>query len=196
MEDTYSQEETERLLREKEIKSLDDVYMIEDVAMYILKINKDIDFYKVYKKKKNDAVDDKINKLEGKIDFLKQVILKTLEKDKRRNINFPGSCQVKTRKQPHKWVIKDEKSFIDLLKEEKEFDNVAEEVKLNKVNKKEVNNLLDDWKKSNKIPDYVECEEKPLSITISNLEEEVKEETVEEEHNFNVSEKDFDELNS
>ena len=156
-----------------EIAPLDDMYLIEDVAMHIQELSKKIDFCKGYKQKKKLDIDVEIDSLENKIKFFKKVIFETLKASKEKNLSFPGSCKVSRRKPKDKWVIKDEKALIELLKSEEEIGNVSEAITSYKIAKKKLDTLLDRWSKSGKIEevpkDYVDKEIGEESVSIAYL---------------------------
>lgn len=153
-----------------EIKSLDDMYMIEDVAFNIKDWMKKIDFLKGYKKQKVEDVNKEITVTENKIEFFKQVILATLKKNKEKSLSFPGSCKVMSRKGRDKWVINDDDSFIELLEAQGEKDAIVEEITQYKIIKKEADKLLVTWEKNGTLEtvstDIVEKENGKPSVTI------------------------------
>lgn len=160
-------------IRKGEVKVLDDIYMIEDVAMGMKELKDKMEFLKEYKKRKTKAITEAMDKIQKEHDMLKNIILATLESKKEKTpLSFPGSCKISTRNQKDEWIIDDEDAFIDVLKAEKELDNVAEEMTSYKIIKKEANKLLEVWKKSGKVPDCVTREESKPSLSITYLEEE------------------------
>lgn len=180
-----------------EARSLDDLYVIEDIVIKIKNLTDRIDFYKDYKKKKATDVDREVEKIKSRVEFLKFIILKTLQTNKEKNLTFPGTCRVATKKAKSKWVINNEEKLIELLISLKEDKGVVKEVKTKTLNKKEVYKLLSDWKKSGKIEqlkDYVEEEEGKPSISITYLEKEEKE--IEKEVYKKSSKEDFDTLDA
>jgi len=166
-----------------EIKALDDMYMIEDVALNIKEWMKKIDFLKGYKKQKVEDVNKEIAVTENKIEFFKQVILSTLNENKEKSLRFPGSCQVISRKGRDKWVIKDDDSFIELLEEYGEKDEIVEEIIQYKIIKKEADKLLVTWEKNGTLEsvssEIVEKENGKPSVTIK-YEDESDEEIIDE----------------
>ena len=166
-----------------EIKALDDMYMIEDVALNIKEWMKKIDFLKGYKKQKVEDVNKEIAVTENKIEFFKQVILSTLNENKEKSLSFPGSCQVISRKGRDKWVIKDDDSFIELLEEYGEKDEIVEEIIQYKIIKKEADKLLVTWEKNGTLEsvssEIVEKENGKPSVTIK-YEDESDEEIIDE----------------
>ena len=176
----FNKEQLDEVENKAEIQPLDDMYMIEDVVMRVKELKKKIDFYRDYKKKKVSDIDKEITNLIDRVSFFKKVVLKTLEENKEKSVSFPGSCKVVSRKPKDRWVIIDEESFIEMLKDENEIDNVAEKLIQYKLIKKEVDKLLNTWEKSGKIEesDCVEKEKTDTTISITYLEEEKIEESV------------------
>ena len=141
--------------------------------MGIKQLNKKLDFLEEYKKRKVKSIGDETNRIKEKISFYKEVIIKTLQEHKEKTLSFPGSCKV-TSKTPKadNWTIDDEEAFIEALKKENELDRVTEELTTIKIIKKEANKLLEDWKKSGKVPECVTGTPPKTSLTISYFEEE------------------------
>jgi len=188
----FNKEQLDEVENKAEIQPLDDMYMIEDVVMRVKELKKKIDFYRDYKKKKVSDIDKEITNLIDRVSFFKKVVLKTLEENKEKSVSFPGSCKVVSRKPKDNWVIVDEESFIEMLKNENEIDNVAEKLIQYKLIKKEVDKLLNTWEKSGKMEetDCVEKEETDTTISITYL----KEEKVEEESINRDAKVDYDKL--
>ena len=198
-ESVFNQEKIDLIESAGEVKALDDMYIIEDVAMGIKGLLRKIDFYQNYKKKKVSDIDKEVGGLKKRIEFLKKVILATLEQNKEKSLSFPGSCKIVTRKVKGKWIVKDEESFINSLKDENEFDQVVEELIEHKIIKKEANKLLNAWEESGKIEnvsDFVEKGQEKTSISITYLTN-VESKKTEEKNLASVSEKDndYDSLN-
>ena len=107
-------------------------------------------FYKELKARKAKAIADEIKVMENKIDFYRQIISKTLTINDEKNVNFPGSCRVSKRNTKGKWTVTDEDSLAELMKKEKKFDEVFEKVTTIVLDKKNLNAILDNWKKRNR----------------------------------------------
>jgi hypothetical protein len=161
-----------------EVTPLDDMYLIEDVAMHIQELSKKVEFCKGYKKKKRLDIDAEIKSLENKIKFFKKVIFETLKENKEKNLSFPGSCKVSRRKPRDKWVIKDEEALIEILKSEEEIDNVTELITSYKITKKKLDTLLEGWTKSGKIEGVsTDCVDKEVgedTVSIAYLNEDAE----------------------
>ena len=170
MEDIYNKEAIYEMYRSGEVSALEDIFEVEGITINIKELNDKIAFYKEYKKKKVSAIDNEVKSLTQRIDFLKKIILETLKKNNEKNVTFPGTSKVIVKKSQKTWDIKDEESFIKLLKEEKEYDNVVDEIIEYKIIKKEANKLLEDWKKRNKIPSCVQENIKDDIVAITYLE--------------------------
>lgn len=172
---------------------LEDILSIEDVAIEIERLTEKVDLYKRWKKKKVNDADNEIKKTNNKIEFLKDIIIKTLQKNKKNNLILPGSCKVIKRKAPDKWEILDEDKFIKFLKKENEFDKIVNIVFKNNIDKKLASELLNDLEKSGNIPECVIKETGKIGLSVSF----VKEEDVEEEIEhvlLNQEEENYDKL--
>lgn len=170
----FNEQEIAKLEVAGEVKSLSDIHMIEDVALKVKGLLKKVDFYKSYKKKKNFTVEEEISNLEKRINFLKQIILKTLQKNKEKSLTFPGACKITSRKSKGKWTILNEEDFIKALKEKGEFDKIVETLTQHKIVKTEANKLLEIWQKSGELENLANCvskEEDKTSISITFIEE-------------------------
>ena len=157
-EQIFHKQELYDMLAHGEVKSLDDLYSIEDVALSIQKLQSEIDFLKGYKKKKQQDIDSKINSLSSKIDFFKRVVIQTLKEHKEKSVDFPGTCKVVTRNQSSSWGIVDEEGFIKAIEQAEEdgetVDGVVEEVVERVIRKKPAKKLLDTWNKNGNLEKY------------------------------------------
>ena len=109
---------------ENEITTVDDLCLLEDLSIQLKQLNDKIDFYKEYKKKKSATITEAINKVSGRVDKIKTIILESLKVHGQKSINFPGSCQIKTVSPRKTWAIKDQDEMIKFLKEKEAFDDV------------------------------------------------------------------------
>ena len=193
-EDIFKRKELQDMYAAGEIKALDDLMLIEDVALTVQEINKEVDFYKEYKKKKSQDISDAIKVLENKVEFYKSIMVSTLKSNNEKSVNFPGTCLVSSRNQKEIWKVRDEEEFIAVLKEAKKagekVDDVLEEVVQYNVRKREASKLLAIWESSGKLEGFLKKARKgsgdivikePAKITVSikYLEEEVEDEVVE-----------------
>ena len=77
-ENVFRRKELNDMYAMGEVKPLDDLMLIEDVALTMGEISKQISFYKEYKNKKKKDVDDAIKVLQNKTEFYKSIIISTL----------------------------------------------------------------------------------------------------------------------
>ena len=192
-ENVFKRKELHDMFSLGEIVPLDDLYLLEDVALTVKELNKKIDFYKDYKKKKSQDVSDAIKVLENQISFYKDIMVSTLTDKKEKSVKFPGSCIISTRNQKSKWSIEDEEEFIAVLREAQKsgenVDDVLEKVTQYNVRKREADKLLSIWEQSGKLKDFLAKAKKgsgdivikdpaKISVSIKFLEEEDLEEEV------------------
>lgn len=153
------------ILRSGEVKALDNIYDLEALVFLARQSRKQVEYYKDLKKRRIQAIDNEINKLEHHEAIASQVILETLRKHKENTVRFPGIGKATKKKKNGNWIIADEKSLLQILQKEKEFDNVVEVKVENIIKKKELNKLLDVWNKIDKVPDSVNKEEDSETIS-------------------------------
>jgi len=172
-EDVFRRKELHDMYTLGEARSLDELYLLEDVALTIKELNKKVDFYKDYKKKKKQDVDDAIKVLGNKVDFYKSIMVLTLQKNKEKSIKFPGSCSISSRNQKAKWEIKDEEEFIAVLKEAQKagekIDDVLEEVIQYKIKKTPANKMLFMWEQSGKLEGFLKKVKKEASDIVNKV---------------------------
>lgn len=158
-EHVFKRKELSEMYAAGEVKPLDDLYFVEDAALTIQTLNKKLDFYKEYKKKKAQDISDEIKVLQNQVDFFKSVIVSTLKHNKEKSVKFPGSCNVSSRNQKARWSIDDEEEFINILQEAKkageDVDDVLEEVVQFNVRKREADKLLDIWEDNGKLEEFL-----------------------------------------
>ncbi len=159
-EDIFRRKEISDMYATNEPFPLDDIYDIEGTALTINSLNRKLDFYKEYKKRKVEQINDEMKVVQNKINFLKAVIVATLKKFNEKSTNFPGSCEVISRKQKEKWVIKDEEEFIKIIEESVDLgddvDGVIKTVTSKSIVKKEADKLLNSWEKNGKLEEIFE----------------------------------------
>ncbi len=193
-ENIFRRKELHDMYAAGEVKSLDDIMLLEDVALTIREIDKEKDHYKAYKKKKSQDISDAIKVLDNKINFYKSIMVSTLKSKNEKGFKFPGSCNVSARNQKEKWVVQDEEEFIAVLKEAQKsgenVDDVLEKVVQFNVRKREASKLLAIWESSGKLEgflkkarkgsgDIVTKEPSKITISIKFLDEELVEEVEE-----------------
>jgi hypothetical protein len=209
-ENVFRRKELNDMYAMGEVKPLDDLMLIEDVALTMGEISKQISFYKEYKNKKKKDVDDAIKVLQNKTEFYKSIIISTLSHNKEKSVKFPGSCAVSSRNVAAKWSINDDEEFIIVLQEAQkageDVDDVLEAVTQYNIKKKEANKLLMTWEKSGKLEGFLKKAKKgigdvvvknPSRPTIAIRYEEVEEDTKEVEEitiPMKKSDKDYDNL--
>jgi hypothetical protein len=179
-----------------EAKPLEDLYDLEATSLIIRDLTKKIDFYKEYKKKKDDDINREIKKVSEKMEFLREVVLVTLQKHKEKSLKFPGTCSISTRKQKPKWIIQDEEEFIKKVEEAiangESAKGVVEQIIEKHIVKKEADKLLDSWDQNGKLEEFlkeiepgadafVSKEPSTLSVSFTFEEKEKEEEDVESE---------------
>lgn len=191
--DSVSKKELRERCETNDIKPLEDLYDVEDVAFIIKDLTHKIDIQKAYKKKRTEAINDEIKKLESRIDYCKRVIVATLEKHDEKTLNLPDACKINLRKSKPKWVINNEESLIDTLVETQEINNCAQRIEKWKLVKKDVDKVLNDWEKSESLPDSVHKKIGETGVSIAFAEK--KEEDIEEDvTTVPIKEEDYDEL--
>jgi len=159
-ENVFRRKELHDMYAAGEIQPLDDIYLIEDTALTIQELNKKIDFYKEYKKKRAQDITDEMKVLQNKVEFFKGIIIATLKENKEKSIKFPGSCAVSARNQKPKWQIDDEEEFIAVLQEAQkageDVDDVLEVVTQFNVKKTPAAKLLATWESSGKLEGFLQ----------------------------------------
>lgn len=157
-ETIFKRKEVNDIINSGQVCPLEDIYSIEDVALTIKSINKKIDFYDSYKKKKKSDIENEILVLKNREDFLKEIIIATLKKNKEKSLKFPGSCSVQSRSQNEAWKIDDEEEFIRLVniakKEGEKTDGIIKETVQYSVDKKNAYMFLDDLLASGRIEKF------------------------------------------
>lgn len=167
MDTSLNKEELIRKFWDGDTTPLEDEFAIPEVALLVRDIEANIEFLKKLKKKRSVPIDDEIAKSQNQVEFFKSIMADTLKESGSKSKKFPGVCRVGLRDKKPIWVIDDEASLIEVLKSEKEFDTIIEVKQV--VNKKELNILLDTWRKIDKVPTCVHTEgdgEQVFSITM------------------------------
>jgi len=158
-ESVFRRKELHDMYAAGEVKPLDDVYLIEDTALTIQELTQKLDFYKGYKQKRKQDIDDEMKVVKNKIDFFKGLIISTLKANKKKGMKFPGSCTVTSSNLKPKWKIDDEEEFITVLQEAQKagenVDDVLEVVTQYNVKKVEAAKLLTIWESSGKLEGFL-----------------------------------------
>ena len=173
-ENVFKRKELYEMYSSGEAQHLDDIMDLEDVGLTVGELEKKISFYKEFKKKKRQDIDNEIKVAENKIMFFKTVILSTLKHYKEKGADFPGSCKIGSRNNKGVWVINDEAELIKILQEVRKESEEEDKALIDKVlkskteysvAKKEANVLLSAWKESGKLDELLdECEKDPDDI--------------------------------
>jgi hypothetical protein len=158
-ESVFRRKELNDIYAAGEVRPLDDLYLLEDVALTVKDLEKQKDFYKGYKKKKSQDISDEVKVLDNKIQFYKSVMVSTLEANKEKSVKFPGSCNISSRNQKAVWKVREEEEFIAVLqaaqKAGENVDDVLEEVTQYNIRKREASKLLDIWEQSGKLEGFL-----------------------------------------
>lgn len=159
--------EAVEILESGSSRSLSDVYNIEAILELIRTANQKKLEFSLLKKKRNQVIDQEIENLDSRVEFLRSIIAKTLKEHKQKSISFPGVAKVSQRKKKGGWLIKDEGKLLEALKQEQEYDAIVESKP--SIRKGELNKLLDVWESIQKIPPCVEREHiaDEIDVTIS-----------------------------
>lgn len=190
-ETIFKRKEITDIVNNGDVVPLDDIYAIEDIALTIKDMQKKIDFYEDYKKKRKSDIENEILVLNNKINFFKDIISVTLKKNKEKSLKFPGSCAVQTRNQNPSWKIDDEEEFIKIVRRAEEngekVDGIIKTTTTYGVNKKEAYKLLEDWEKSGKLEEYLDIinqeivhKEAQKSIVVLKFEENEEKDSIED----------------
>ena len=70
-ENVFRRKELHDMYSDGEVKSLEDVYLIEDTALTVQELTQKLDFYKGYKKKRVQDIADEMKVIQNKIEFFK-----------------------------------------------------------------------------------------------------------------------------
>lgn len=154
-----------------EAQPLEDLQQIEELVIYIKKMEDRIEFLKDYKKKKNNAINDAIKTINNNIDSYKAVVRETMkDKSNMNTIHFPGMGKITLKKNKDKWSLTDEEAVIEYFKKNHPESKVVKEQVKEIIDKKELNKNLNAMEKNgeiDKIKDSVEKEKKEPSVVIS-----------------------------
>jgi len=158
-ENVFRRKELHDMFAAGDVKPLDDLYLIEDTALTVQELIKKLDFYKDYKQKKEQDINNEMKVIQNKIDFFKGIIIATLKENKEKSVKFPGSCSVSSVNRKSRWKIEDEEEFITILQEAQKsgenIDDVLEVVTQYNVKKVEAAKLLSVWESSGKLDEYL-----------------------------------------
>lgn len=164
-EATVGYEDVFEAIRGGSVRPLEDLHNVESALSLIRDARRQIDDFKELKKKRANAIDEKVESLKGQVEFLSNVVSETLKNSNEKTVRFPGIGKVTRRQVKGKWVIDSDDDLFTVLKKEDEFDNIVEMKP--SIKKKELNKLLDTWSKIDKVPDCVKREEDSEGLTFS-----------------------------
>jgi len=155
-------------LKSSDIRSLQDIDNIEAILLFIKDANSSVEKYKIFKKKKIQAIDEEIAALEENVEKAKKIIVETLNQFNEKAIRFPGVGKVSKRKKAGTWKISDEMKLIDVLMKEGHKDSCLKTEVLMTIKKAETNKVLDMWSTIDKVPEgCVEKSPDEEGVTIS-----------------------------
>ena len=154
------------LLNLKEESSvLISIYEVENALTVLDFITKKINFLKDLKKHRNQTLDDEVNKLSEKEDFVRDVILKTMQNlaPQEKTLHFPGTGKATKRTIKPSWSVVDQEKFIAFLKEK----NIRTDIikKKESVDAKDAKQVLEELSLDS-VPGVVKTE-KNESLTIT-----------------------------
>ena len=172
-ESVFRRKELHDMYADGEVKSLDDMYLIEDTALTVQELNKKLEFYKGYKKKRAADIADEMKIIQNKVEFFKGIIIATLKQNKEKSVKFPGSCSISTRNQKPKWQVDDEEEFIAVLqaaqKAGEDVDDVLEVVTQYNVKKTPAAKLLAIWESSGKLEGFLKTAKEGADVISKTL---------------------------
>jgi hypothetical protein len=157
-------QETIQILESGHVQALDDVHNLEAALELIRKGDERVEEFKVIKRKRAQVIDEEIEKIESRNEFLRSIIAKTLKQAKTKSVTFPGVGKVSARDKKGNWVVKDESELLKVLKDEGEYAQIVEVEEV--IKKKDLNKLLDVWEKVGKLPTSVGREPDQDAVTI------------------------------
>lgn len=144
---------------------LNSVYEIENILMLVSESEKTVEHYKNLKKSRIQSIDNRIAEYTDKIDSFRQLILNTLNIFGEKSLDFPGIGRVSKRKPTAgKWEVIDDAKVMEFVKNHK-IEHVIETKEV--IIKKELNKVLDEYKKQNITVPGTHLEEGQESISIT-----------------------------
>lgn len=150
----------------KGTEELTDKFDIETVVLAMKEMNHKIDFFRELKKRRSQAIDEQVALLENNMGILQNAIVKCLNLNKEKTLDFPGVGKVQVRNTKGTWQINDSdalKAYIEASQR-----NGSDYIDYSwKFNKKEVNKLLNKLEENNNIPEYVSKEADRQSLSVS-----------------------------
>jgi len=147
-------------------EALESEFDIEEVLSAVKSMRDKIEFYEALKKERSGAIQQEINKVTEKMNFLEKVILDTMDKVDKKSINYPGIAKVTKTTRKGKWVVNDSDEIVDHLKSTDiaAYNKVVS--KKDVVSKRDLDSVLEMWEKTNQVPDCVEKTDPTTSLKV------------------------------
>jgi len=130
---------------------LDSVFEVEDVLIYMAKLQKKVEHLEGLKKYRTSVLSDKINKTKDEMNNLRQLILNTMKQHApdQTTVDFPTIGKATRKKARKKWEIENEDQLLNFLDENELKDAVVETKE--KIVKKELDKVLNSLQKTKTI---------------------------------------------
>jgi hypothetical protein len=177
----------------KGTEELTDKFDIETVLLAIQDMNKKIEFLKELKKRRTQSIDEQVASITTNIEILENSIANCMNLHKEKTLDFPGIGKVQVRKAKGSWQISDENALYSYLTLNNMDVGIIENV--SKINKKELNKLLNKLEENNNIPKCVFKEADSQSLSVSFVKEESSTKTAAKTVNNPISSShDFDQI--
>ena len=108
--------------------ALDSVFEIEDVLVYIARLQKKVDHWEGLKKHRVNRLNNQISMVNFEIDNLRQLILNTMKQHKpdEKTIDFTPIGKVTRKKSRKKWEIDNEEDLLNYLESKNLSDQIVE----------------------------------------------------------------------
>lgn len=171
---------------------ISDKFQIEDVLLALKNYTKKVEFLKELKRRRVEAIDSELQAIEQNMAILQDAIMKCMNCNSEKSLDFPGVAKVSVRKTKGTWQINDEHALRVFLESNNIDDNLIENTW--KFRKKELNKVLDDLQINNNVPSSVSREETKQSISISYNKEEKTDTFVKVTASNEQSKDDFDKI--
>tara|TARA_Y100000310_G_C20601670_1_gene773359 strand:- start:427 stop:990 length:564 start_codon:yes stop_codon:yes gene_type:complete len=163
---------------DNEPKAVDNEYLLEDVILKIKELNEDIVLIEENKKDAAAVFDEDINKVQGLVDHLKEIIMLTCDAKDEDAFKFDGVGTASKTKGRTNWVINDKESLQKYLE-----DNLSEDEKEDvfipqpdSIAKKKLDAILEKWEKAGSLPGCVDKITNKPSIKVRPVKEKAEKE--------------------
>lgn len=162
--------ELEEVLKEGSVQPLSDLHSLEAVIFALHGLEDEVSSLQKLKKKRIEAINVTMGKVEERMAFLKSIIFETLTHFKEKKVRFPSVGMVSKRKPRISFEVLNEKDLIDCLIREKESEGIVSERQVTDVDKHALNKLLLMWSKIGKLPVCVKEKksENPVTVKFDN----------------------------